>query len=445
MEKMKIRSQVLQNENELLARIRQALSSFSSSDKGRTGRRLFGLLIACMLLINILNVINSYVGRDFISSVESKDKARFLLSAVMYLMVFSLSTGVAAFYRFMEERLGLLWRDWQTRSLLQRYLANHNYLKLSTEGREENPDQRIAEDVRIFATSSLSIFLMFLNAALTAFAFSGVLWSINPLLFAGAVVYGFTGTAITVLLGRRLVGLNTQQTDYEASFRTELIRVRENAEVIVVLQNEAKLRDRLLQMFNQVIANGRHIAAINRNVSFFTTGYNYLVPIIPMFVVAHMFMRGKVEFGVVTQSSVAFAHLMGAFSLIVTQFQSMSSYAAVLNRIRALDEALDHCESPEGALILTEADGSLAYTDVTLESPDGQPLVLLLNVSIGRGERMLVRAANYRATRALFRATAGVSRRGTGFIERPPQEKILFLPEAPVSAQRHQSTRTTAL
>ena len=75
---------------------------------------------------------------------------------------------------------------------------------------------------------------------------------------------------------------------------------------------------------------------MNRNLGFFTTGYNYLIQIIPALIVAPLFIRGEVEFGVITQSAMAFAQLLGAFSLIVNQFQSISSFAAVIARLGAL-------------------------------------------------------------------------------------------------------------
>ncbi len=428
-----MKRRLMQNEVELLLRVRQALTSFSSSDNGRAGWRLFVLLIACMLMISGLNVLNSYIGRDFISSVESRDMPRFVFASVVYLIVFGVSTLVAVLYRYVEERLALLWRDWQTRSLLQRYLEGRTYLKLSAEGGVENPDQRIADDVRVFATMSLSIVLRTVNAIITALAFSGVLWSISPLLFGGAVAYGLVGTAVTIFIGRRLVSLNTVQTDHEAVFRAELIRVRENAETIALVQNETGIRKRLEGMFLSVTANARRIIAVNRNVSFFTTGFNYLIPVIPVLVVAHLFMRGEIEFGVVTQSAVAFGHLMGALSLIVTQFQSMSSYAAVLNRIRALDEALETASHPAGGgtLELREQPGSVRYEHVTLTSPEGKPLVTGLDMTVDRGARVLVRTANYRASRALFRTTAGLTGLGSGRITRPDETRILFLPERP--------------
>lgn len=225
-----------QSKTAFWGRIHQALSGFASSEAGGAAKRLLALLLVCMLAINGLNVINSYVGRDFISSVESRDMPRFMRVSIVYVLVFAVCTVVAVFYRFVEERLGLLWREWQTRQFLDRYLANRTYLRLAASGEVENPDQRIAEDVRAFATTSLSIFLMSLNAAFTVIAFSGVMWSISPLLFAGAVVYGLLGTMATIFLGRRLVGLNYLQADLEAAFRSELLQVRENAEVMAMLR-----------------------------------------------------------------------------------------------------------------------------------------------------------------------------------------------------------------
>jgi putative ATP-binding cassette transporter len=75
---------------------------------------------------------------------------------------------------------------------------------------------------------------------------------------------------------------------------------------------------------------------VTRNVSFFTSGYNYLVPILPIILVAPRFLAGEIEFGVVTQSAMAFSQVLGAFSLIVVEFQVSSSFAAVVGRVGAL-------------------------------------------------------------------------------------------------------------
>jgi putative ATP-binding cassette transporter len=172
---------------------------------------------------------------------------------------------------------------------------------------------------------------------------------------------------------------------------------------------------------------------VNRNLGFFTTGYNYLIQIIPMLIVAPLFIRGKVEFGVVTQSAMAFAQLLGAFSLIVNQFQSISSFAAVIARLSALVGAVEKGPpSFRTAIAVVIADGRIAYEGLTLFSPEnGSELLKNLTVAIPRGTRVLIVGPNEAARTALFRATAGIWAAGKGTLIRPSLDAILFLPQRP--------------
>jgi putative ATP-binding cassette transporter len=178
----------------------QAIRELTRSEVGAKASALLFLLVAFLLLINGLNVINSYVGRDFMTAIEQRDRAGFGRYALLYLVVFAASTLVSVVHRFAEERLGLLWREWLTRSLVGSYLAGRAYYRMDVEGELANPDQRIADDVRSFATSTLSFLLMFANGAITAVAFSGVLWEISPRLFAVAVSYAVLGSLFTLVL-----------------------------------------------------------------------------------------------------------------------------------------------------------------------------------------------------------------------------------------------------
>lgn len=413
-------------------RFRSAAASFLASKDGRQARWWFVLLVTLLLSVNGLNVVNSYVGRDFISAIENKNTARFLFQAWAYAGVFVISTLVAVFYRFAEERLGLLWRDWQTRMALERYLKDRVYYQLHESGALENPDQRIADDIRAFTTTTLSFLLMTMNASFTVLAFAGVLWAISPRLFAFAVAYAVAGSALTVVLGRRLVGLNDRQLDKEANFRSELMHVREHAEPLALLDHEEQMRGRLHERLHDLIRNARTITVVNRNLNFFTTGYNYFIQIIPALIVAPIFIKGEVEFGVITQSAMAFAQLMGAFSLIVTQFQSISTYAAVVSRLDKLLRAIDDTCSPQESPIQIKIDPErVAYEHLTLRGSDGSVLVQDLNLSIPRGARVLVASNSGHAKQALFKATAGLSCDGEGVVRRPDRDGMMFLPEQP--------------
>jgi putative ATP-binding cassette transporter len=390
---------------------------------------MFAGLIALLCGVNGLNVVNSYVGRNFMTAIADRHKAEFIRQALFYLGVFAASTLVAVIARFTEERLGLLWREFLTRRAVTDYLASGTYYRLAASGELANPDERIAEDVRAFTVTALSFVLMVLNSSFTVVAFSGVLWSINPLLFIVAVLYAACGSSLTIALGRPLVTLNYNQLDKEANFRSSLIHVREHAESIMLARREGRLTVRLLRRLEELVANFRRITTINRNVGFFTTGYNWLIQIIPALIVAPAFINGDIAFGVITQSAMAFTMLVGAFSLIVTQFQSISTFAAVVRRLRSLEEAVEQSQTTMGSAIeMVEAEGRLAYERLTLlSSQNGSPLLKDLSISIPFGTRVLLTGSNQAARVVLFRATAGLSTAGAGRIVRPGADDILFL------------------
>ena len=324
----------------------QAVRTFARSEVGWKAKVIFAALVLLLCAANALNVVNSYVGRNFMTAIADRDLAGFVQQAFFYVGVFAALTLVAVIARFGEERLGLLWRDTMTRGVLRRYLANGNYQRLKASETIANPDQRISEDVRAFTATTLSFALMALNSAFTIVAFSGVLWTISPLLFGVAVLYAAGGSLFTLVFGRPLIGLNHDQLDKEASFRSQLIDVRNNAEAIMTARDEGSQMTQLLGRLDDLVANYRKITSINRNVGFFATGYNWMIQIIPALIIAPAFIERKIEFGVITQSAVAFATLVAAFSLIVTQFQSLSSYAAVTARLSAFVEAVGQSDDP---------------------------------------------------------------------------------------------------
>lgn len=416
-----------------LKRFRNVLRMLLKSDQGKRAMIFIITLFSLMVAINGLNVVNSYVGRDFMSAIENKELNAFWTQAALYAVVFLGSTVVAVFYRFTEERLGILWREQLTRKLTEDYMKNRTYYRLDSSAGIANPDQRISEDVRAFTTTTLSFTLLIVNGTLTAISFSGVLWSISPVLFLVAVSYATCGSLMTIYLGKPLIRLNYNQLDMEANFRADLIHVRENSESIALAHREGRFSARLNRRLDAVTANFRRLIRINRNLGFFTTAYNYFIQIIPALIIAPLFIRGELEFGVITQSTMAFATLLGAFSLIVTQFQSISAFTAVTARLHSLSDAIErNTGSVNCSIISGLSQGRVVYENVTLHSADGMRVLIdNLNLEIPRGARWAVVSKEDAPKVVLFRATAGVWDCGGGTIMRPGLEDILFLPERP--------------
>jgi putative ATP-binding cassette transporter len=310
----------------------------------------FVLLVGLLVTINGVNVVNSYVGRGFMTALAERHGGQFFYYAGVLAGVFAIATIVEVFARYAEQWLGLAWREWLTRRFLERYLAGRAYVRVAGRTDIDNPDERITEDVKSFTVTALSIVVLLANGILTVLAFSGVLWLITPWLFLTAVGYALVGSVGTVLLGRRLIALENQQLRKEGDFRFALGRVREHAETDAANADEENREGGLDQRLERLVENFRSIIRVSRNLGFFTIAYKYMPQIIPAMVVAPLYIRGEVEFGVVTQAAMAFSQVQGAFSLLVTQFQEVTTYAAVVDRLGALWEATE----PKAAVASTE-------------------------------------------------------------------------------------------
>lgn len=402
-------------------------------DAGLMARTLFAVVIFFALACNGLNVVNSYVGRNFMTALAERDHASFVAQALVWVGVFAAATVMSVLGRYYEDRLSLVWRNWATTRLIERYMARRNYLKVATVAGIENPDQRIAEDVKSFTTVTLSFVLMIFNGSLTVISFAAVLWSISPALFGVGVLYAAVGTLLSLMLGRPLVRLNYQQLDREADFRAALVHVKENAALVALTGREGNFSGHLRRHLDHLVENAGRVIVVQRNLSFFTTGYNWLIQIIPALMVAPLFMRGDIEFGVITQSAVAFTHLLGAFSLIVTQTQLLSSLAAVVTRLDALIMAIDNGEhDPPHGITTVEDDGRLAFENVTMLSAHRHRILIAdLNLVLLPGACLLVRGAQNDVRAVLMRTTAGIRNWGRGRIIRPRNEQMMFVTEQP--------------
>jgi putative ATP-binding cassette transporter len=363
---------------------------------------LVALLLAFILCLNGLNIVGSFMCRNFTTAVEQRVAKRAFSFALLWAGVFAALTVVAVFKAFTEDRLRLWWRQWLTRHLFERYLSGRAYYRLKARANVDNPDQRITEDVRTFTEQTLAMFLIVTNSAITLLSFAGILWSITPWLLLAAVLYTGFGSVMTVLLGRRLVKLDVQQYRKEADLRFDLIQVRTHAESIALMGGETHEAGRLRRRLGLVVDNLKGVITLSRNIAFFTTGYDYLIQLIPLVIVGPLYIRGEVEFGMLAQAQMAFSFVMGAFSIIVREFQRISTFGAVIERLGAFCEALGEETGPadKAPIQVVEDRTRLAFERLTLVTPrEGRLLVKDLSIEVPRGQRLLVIGPRARAAR----------------------------------------------
>ncbi|KAA3467954.1 ABC transporter D family member 2, chloroplastic isoform X2 [Gossypium australe] len=342
---------------------------------------------------------------------------------------------------YARETLSLRWRCWMTSYFMQRYLTDRTFYKIQSQSIIDNPDQRIVDDLSSFTSTALSFSLTLFNAAVDLISFSNILYTIYPPLFVVLLLYSIGGTVISIFLGKGLVTLNFLQEKKEADFRYGLVRVRENAESIAFYGGEDNELQLLLQRFTSAFENLTQLLISSRNLEFFTNGYRYLIQIVPAAVVAPMYFSGKIEFGVINQSVSAFSHILGDVSLIVYQFQAISAFSAVIDRLGEFDDILDNSRSKslsdpmeyinltyshvKGSLVL-DSNGSTPPTtsprlldveNLTLKTPkSNSTLVRDLSFAIDEKDNLLVVGPSGSGKTSLLRALAGLWSTGKGKI-----------------------------
>jgi len=408
---------------------------------GRTWPRawaLLGGLIALSLAVTGAGLWANRANGNFVTSLQKFDAPGYQRALGVYLAAIALAVPLAAFYRYIEERLGIAWRESLVRTLMQRYFHNRAYYHLCGNREIDNPDQRISEDARNFTTTTLSFLLIVINSAIQIVGYTGVLWSITPRLVWVMLGYAVLGTAGTYLIGRRLIGLNYLQYGREADLRYGLVRVRDHSESIAFYRGEPReLRD-LKARLTAVIGNLLVLIKWNRNLAFFTTGYNYLALILPTIIVAPLFLKHRVEFGDITRAMGAFAVVLAAVSMVITQFERISAFAAAVTRLGALWDFLDEKDAEDDLeaefpqIAIQEEQRKIVLEHLNVRVPGtGRELIHDLSLTVPPCGSLLIMGESGSGKSSLLRTIAGLWSCGEGSIGRPPYRNMLFLPQRP--------------
>ena len=412
--------------------------AFFRSERRRKARVLLILLLALSVAYVGVTVLTSFVGRDLITAIEKKDSNGYWKAMGLYLGSFVVAVLIDVYYRWAEQSLALLWREWMSQHLIKRYFNNRAYYRLRGSESIDNPDQRISEDVRNFTLDSLGYALMAVNSVMTLVGFLGVLWSISGTLVGVAMAYAVGGTFMCFVIARRLVGLHYDKYQCEADFRYGLVRVRDNAESIAFYRGEKREHLDLVQRLAQVVGNMRSIIVWNRNLGFFRNSYSYMALVVPILIVAPMFMRGEMEFGVVTQSLSAFAQVLGAVSLIANNFEGLSSYLAGIQRLGILWDDLDDFDAEEDRNAresqqqLDETSSKIKLDKLTVHTPDGGKLLAKdLTFELLTKQSLIIMGASGTGKSSILRTIAGLWPGGPGSLERPALRELMFLPQRP--------------
>ncbi len=390
---------------------------------------LAGIIVLMLADTQLAVLLNNQTG-ELTSALAARNEDRFWAAVRAMLWVIAFAVPVFATYYYARDAYANDWRRWLTHRFLDGYLRERRYFHLAGDD-IDNPDQRITEDVNTFTGRSLNFLLIMLGSLMQLVAFSAVLWSLSHMLVGFLVVYALAGTLLSLgLFGRPLIRLNYWQLKREADFRFRLMRVRENAESIAFYGGEKQERHQLDQRLRAALLNTRKLIRAQFGLNLFQRGFSQVSLLVPCVVLAGDVLGGRLEVGQAVQAGGAFAAVLGAVSLIIDNFESLSRFVAGIDRLHAMAAVLD--AAPPEAGIAREEGSELDIKDLTVHAPGSERvLVEKLNLRVPEGGSLLITGASGTGKSSLLRAIAGLWTQGSGQVSHPPREDVFFLPQRP--------------
>jgi vitamin B12/bleomycin/antimicrobial peptide transport system ATP-binding/permease protein len=430
---------------------RIAAPYFHSEDKW-AGRALLAAVIAIQLASVAIDVLVNQWQNRFFNALQEYNWDVFVREIGIFCLLATCAIALAVYQLYLNQWLQIRWRRWLTRHYLGEWLHGANHYRMQLQGdAADNPDQRIAEDVNLFVDRTLNIGLSLLNSVVTLFSFIIILWGLSaaaPLHLFGkeyavpgylvwaALIYAVLGTALTQWIGAPLVRLDFKQQQFEADFRFNLVRTRENSEQIALLQGERAERLGLWARFHHVIENWYGIMSRTKRLTAFTASYSQAAVIFPYILVAPAFFEKKVLLGGLTQTASAFGSVQTALSIFVTIYRTMAEWRAIIARLDGFESAIASAAKLEKSsesigIVASQGGTAIDLRQLRLRLPNGTPLVAADGFSLRAGERTLLTGPSGSGKSTLFRAIAGIWPFGSGSIAVPADASLMMLPQRP--------------
>jgi putative ATP-binding cassette transporter len=416
------------------------------------GRWLLAGVIVIELLLVLINVLVNQWNNRFYNALQQKDWEGFVREIGIFCVLATLYIALSVYDLYLNQWLQIRWRQWMTKVYLGEWLHNANHYRMQLKGdAADNPDQRIADDIKLFVDQTLNIAVGLLSAVVTLASFVVILWGLSaesPLhvfgrefdipgyLVWGALIYAVLGTALTQWIGSPLVSLNFQQQRFEADFRFNLVRVRENSEQVALLRGEGAERQRLSERFGRVIDNWYAIMERTKRLTAFTSGYSQAAVVFPYVLVAPAYFADKIQLGGMMQTASAFSSVQQALSFFVSTYRTLAEWRSVVARLDGFEMAIKSAAAQPtgpGSIDIVASTGSdkIDLKQLLVRLPNGTPLLAADRFSINSHERTLVTGPSGAGKSTLFRAIAGIWPYGSGSIAVPSMATLMMLPQRP--------------
>lgn len=426
------------------------LKPFWVSTEKNKALAMLALNVTCILIGVWINVAINEFNRDFYDALGKFDKTAILHTLGHFTLLLAVAILVYGYNSYFGMRITIQWQRWLTEHYQKEWLANHTHYHMQISGTSiDNPDQRVSEDLQQFASHTLNIFFNLLNSVLTLGSFGYVLWtlsgalnftiasvhvSIPGYLCWSAFLFAIVGTYIIGKMGKTLSSLDYLQQQYNADFRYGLIRLRENSEQIAIIGGEEAEKSKLDLLFQRIYTNFLSITILQKNLAFFTNGYNILANIVGILFALPIYLAKKTQLGGLMQTASAFGNVISAFSIFINAFSQLTQWRAVIHRLTEFKHTMRtlHEAKQKTAIILDKTEHfALEIQNLNLKSPQGLILLENLNLKFHAGQSFLLCGPSGLGKSTLMRTIAGAWYYGSGNIRIQTAAKIMLLPQKP--------------
>ncbi|MDO9599648.1 MAG: ABC transporter ATP-binding protein/permease [Azoarcus sp.] len=423
-----------------------------NSERRWTVRGAVLLLILLTVAQVGLAIWVSYWHRELFDALEARSLGDLLRLVMIFVLIFVLTMAVTALHMHVKRWVQLDWRRWMTSLLLDQWMDHaHHYRLQYAAGEHDNPDGRIAEDIRIATEAAVGLAHSLLFSVLVLGSFVDILLSVSGsanlpgtsiavpgYLVLMAFLYAGVGTVFGLMLGRPLIRSTNKLQSVEANLRYGLARAREHSESIALLHGEPSERRNADGLFTDVGHGWNRQTLAYLGIVSFSTGYGTLLPVFPILIAAPQYIAGAMSLGLLMQAAQAFQRLTSALSWPIDNLGEIARCRASIERIVTLHQDMqvleqedrEHGHGEQRIDVQHSSHQELDIRGLRLASPNGNTLLKDFNLHVRHGERILI-TGDPAVTISLFKAVAGLWPWGGGEIILPAGRDIMFIPQRP--------------
>lgn len=408
-------------------------------------------LVLSMLMIVLLVSTNVYLNKwsgDFMSAIQHYELQNIIHLSIILIILYVAFSLISAYQGYIFALMQIRWRNWLTHHCISHWLTQQNFYQLETfPSKIDNPDQRISEDVSNLINIFSNLILGVLNSILTFISFAIILWSLSsplhismfghPFIIYGdmlwaAIIYSIITTFLTFVVGHPIINLSFWQQRFEAYFRYNLVRIRENCEAIAMYHGEKKEHETLREKFNRVVGNFISLARRQRRLDILTGLIGYINTFIPTLIALPGYFAKRYDMGGISRIGQAFIVVSNALSFFITNYVQIAQIIATSQRLHAL---LKLNGMPNGIkaphdLKIEYQNKKLSAEKLKLYKPDGTLMIGPLDFSIPAGKHTLIMGPSGTGKSTLLRTIADIWPFASGTLIKP-NEELLFIPQKP--------------